>query len=354
MKCSVTIRNICLVLALAAALCHPSAASEKRTITVAKDGSGDFTTIQEAINSVPHHTAHTVTILIKKGIYHEKLYITTSYITLAGEDRDSTQIVYAELRKNWNLNRFGNDWGAAVVNIDSTVTDLTIVNLTIHNNFGSLYTSDDHQFAIRGGGTRIMLLGCNVIADGGDTVSLWNRQSGMYYHADCYFEGGVDFVCPRGWCYVTSSRFYGHSRSASIWHDGSTKKDQKFVIRNSRFDGVPGFPLGRNHRDGQFFLLDCTFSSAMADKAIYRPESSPSPFLWGPRYYYWNCHRDGGDYSWFADNLTAAEGVPNASQIDAKWTFAGAWDPEAAIPSVVPPGTWRGTNTAAPSSSGRK
>jgi pectinesterase len=338
------------VLVIAAAASDVSVAAETTTITVAKDGSGDFITIQEAINSVPPHHAHTVTIFIRKGIYHEKLYITTSFITLAGEDRDSTQIVYAELRKNWNRSRFGNDWGAAVVNIDSMVTDLTIVNLTIHNNYGSLYVSDDHQFAIRGGGTRIMLLGCNVIADGGDTVSLWNRQNGMYYHADCYFEGGVDFVCPRGWCYITNSRFYGHNLSASIWHDGSTNKDQKFVIRNSRFDGVKGFALGRNHRDGQFFLLGCSFSSNMADKPIYRPSTSPSPQLWGSRYYYFDCHRDSGEYSWFKNNLTEAEGSPADSSIDAKWTFDGKWDPESTIASIVPKEIWQVRQASHPTS----
>jgi pectinesterase len=330
-----------LVLCASAVHAMPADASEYTKIIVAQDGSGDFTTIQEAINSVPHHNMHTVTIIIKKGTYHEKLYITTSYLTLAGEDRDSTRIVYAELRKNWNQRRFGNDWGSAVVNIDSTVTDLTITNMTIYNNYGSLYHTEDHQFAIRGGGTRVMLLGCNVIADGGDTVSLWNRQTGMYYHADCYFEGGVDFVCPRGWCYITDSKFYGRNLSASIWHDGSTNKDEKFVIRNSYFDGVKGFPLGRNHRDGQFFLLDCEFSANMADTPIYHPGSAPTPLVWGPRYYYWNCHRETGDFSWFKDNLKDAEGSPDPSIIDAKWTFAGAWDPEASIPNVVPWGIWR-------------
>ncbi|HLP16746.1 MAG TPA: pectinesterase family protein [Bacteroidota bacterium] len=334
--------RVCFTLLAVLATCvhTPMLADEQTQITVARDGTGDFTSVQEAINSVPHHNTHTVTILIRKGVYHEKLYITTSFVTLVGEDRDSTLIVYAELRKNWNASRFGVDWGAAVVNIDSSVTDLTIANLTIYNNYGSLYGSNDHQFAIRGGGTRVMLLGCNVIADGGDTVSLWNRQTGLYYHADCYFEGYVDFVCPRGWCYITRSRFYGRHPHASIWHDGSTDKRQKFVIRSSTFDGIPGFFLGRNHRDGQFFLLECMFSERMGDRPIYRPESSPSPDFWGPRYYFYHCRREGGNYGWFHDNLNEADGSPSADEITARWTFEGQWDPESTIARVLPPGYW--------------
>ena len=172
---------------------------EKANIIVAQDGSGKFRSIQEAINSVPVDNKENVIILIKNGIYHEKLYITRSYVTLVGEDRDSTQIVFAELRKNWVKDHNGSDWGSAVINIDSLVTDITLANLTVHNNYGSLYGDHDHQFAVRGGGTRIIILNCNILADGGDTLSLWNKVNGMYYHANCYFEGWVDYVCPRGW-----------------------------------------------------------------------------------------------------------------------------------------------------------
>lgn len=311
-------------------------ATEKADIIVAQDGSGRFGNIQEAINSVPQENHRNIIILIRKGTYNEKLYITRSHVTLVGEDRDSTRIVYAELRKNWVKDHNGSDWGSAVINIDSVVTDITLANLTVHNNYGSLYGDHDHQFAIRGGGTRVIILNCNIIADGGDTLSLWNKMNGMYYHANCYFEGWVDFVCPRGWCYITDSRFYGHNLSASIWHDGDVDKSQKFVIRYSIFDGVEGFPLGRHHRDGQIYLLDCLFSRSMADTPIYLPKSSKGPWIWGARHYFHNCHREGGDYDWFKDNLGTAEGSPKDSEVTAQWTYAGMWNPEENMLNVLP------------------
>jgi pectinesterase len=332
--------NIRFFLALCLALvCSASAARavEKADIIVAQDGSGRFTSIQDAVNSVPKSNTKLVTILVKKGIYREKIYIQKSNLAIVGEDRDSTSIVYPELRSMWREKHNGDDWGTAVINIDSTVTDITLANLTVHNNYGTLYGVHDHQFAIYGNGTRIIILNCNIIADGGDTLSLWNRPAGMYYHANCYFEGWVDYVCPRGWCYITDSKFFGHNLSASIWHDGNTNKKQKFVIRRSSFDGVEGFPLGRNHRDGQIFLLDCIFSRAMADRPIYWPASTNSgPWKWGDRHYYYNCHREGGDFGWFADNLKDAEGSPAPEEITAAWTFDNRWDPESALPSVLP------------------
>jgi pectinesterase len=310
---------------------------EKAHLIVAADGSGNYRTIQEALNAVPKNNSKNVIILIRKGTYHEKLFIEQSYVTLVGEDRDSTCIIFAELRENWAKAHNGSDWGSGVVNIDSLATDIVLANLTIHNNYGSRFKTASHQFAIRGNGTRVMLLSCNVIADGNDTVSLWNRTNGLYYHANCYFEGWVDYVCPRGWCYVTDSKFFGHNLNASIWHDGRADKDQKFVIRYSSFNGVPNFPLGRHHRDAQIYLLDCIFSRNMADKPIYLPISpNAETWKWGARHYFYNCHREGGDYDWFADNLNEAEGSPRPESIDAKWTFGGRWDPEGTMPSVLP------------------
>jgi pectinesterase len=314
-------------------------AAGRPDLVVAKDGTGNYTTIQEAVDAAPVNLEQPFIIFIKNGIYNEKIFIEKNFITLIGEDRDNACIIYSELRRNWVASHPGNDWGAAVINIANGVSDISIINLTVNNNYGSTHPDEekpnDHQFAIRGGGTRVVLLNCIIKADGGDTLSLWNTEDGMYYHANCSFEGWVDYVCPRGWCYITDSKFYGRNLTASIWHDGSNNRDQKFVIRNSFFDGVKNFPLGRNHRDGQFYLLDCRFSSNMGDKPIY-PAQPASTYKWGERYFYFNCHRDGGDYNWFADNLNKAPGSPSPEEITAEWTFAGKWNPEKNISSFVP------------------
>jgi pectinesterase len=325
---------ICLGLWLAASA---ACAGERPDIVVALDGTGHFTTVQAAVDSVPAASGRLWTILIKRGTYREQVSIRKGNIALVGEDRLATRIIFPVLREEWNAAHGGSDRGAGVVNIDTGVTDVTLANLTVYNNYGLTYgVPNKHQFAIRGAGTRIILLSCTVISDGGDAVSLWNKQDGMYYHADCTFEGWVDFVCPRGWCYITRSKFFGHNTpSASIWHDGSADSTQKLVITDSFFDGVSGFPLGRNHLDAQFYLLRCRFSANMADRPFVRPPSSPAPWRWGDRHYFYSCHRDGGDYAWFADNLNSAAGSPEPSEVTAQWTFSGRWDPEASLPRIL-------------------
>ncbi|MBK9966385.1 MAG: pectate lyase [Holophagales bacterium] len=305
-------------------------------LVVARDGSGDCATIQAALDALPAMATRTRVVLVRNGIYREKLLVTKSRVAIVGEDREKTRIEYAVLRREWRKTN-PDDWGAAVVNVGDDVTDLLLANLTIRNDHGSRTGDHDHQFAIRSGGssTRIVLLHANVLADGGDTVSLWNAFTGMTYHASCTFEGWVDFVCPRGSSYVTNSRFVAHNMTAAIWHDGSKDRDHRFVVRSSRFDGDPGFPLGRNNRDGQFTLLDCAFSAAMADQPIYQP-SAPESYSWEPRAFFHGCRGDDGDFPWFRDNLRDADFSPSPAEITPEWTFCGQWDPEGTMPPVLP------------------
>ncbi|MBK7871532.1 MAG: pectin esterase [Saprospiraceae bacterium] len=295
-----------------------------RDITVATDGSGDYKTLTDAIHNLPMYTYERVIIYIKKGIYNEKIRIEQDNITLLGEDKDSTIIQYSQLREDWQKNK---DFiGPAVINIHAD--DIILKNLTIINTQPQL---GPHAFTIYGIGTRTILYNCKVLSKGGDTVSLWNYKEGMYYHAKCEFEGGVDFVCPRGWCYITDSRFYELQRTATIWHAATTEETQRLVIRNSYFDGVEGFHLGRHHYDAAFYLLNCIFSNAMADKPIYHvtypdePERN-RPYFWGDRYYFDNCKKEGNEFTWLQNNLKET-GV-SANNINASWTFDGKWNPE--------------------------
>ncbi len=97
---------------------HPQSPRETANIIVAQDGTGDYRTIQAALDSTPADSAETRTILIRNGTYREKVMIATSHVALVGEDRERTRIEYAELRREWRKTH-PDDWGAAVINIGS-------------------------------------------------------------------------------------------------------------------------------------------------------------------------------------------------------------------------------------------
>lgn len=315
-----------------------SHAQKKGEIIVAKDGSGNFSSIQEAINSLPQTAEKQRVIFIKKGIYQEKVFIEKEKITLKGEKESEVKIVISEARDIWRCEHT-DDWGSAVLNLK--VNDITLENLTVINDYGfsakgdslvkctndttkqKVIRKDGHQFALRAmpPTTRLIVKNCTFRALGGDTVSPWDTENGMYYFKNCTMEGGVDFYCPRGWAYAENCKFICHNKNAAIWHDGSQSKNCKTVLKNCTFQGDAGFKLGRYHKEAQFYLLDCTFAENMADAAIYWVKTAPNPILWGERIYYYNCHREGGDFEWHKDNLTHI----SPKKITIAWTFDGKW-----------------------------
>ncbi len=321
------------------AVAQPAGSSKK--ITVAADGSGDYKTIQSALNSLPDSSATPRTIIIKKGVYAEKLFIEKSNIIIKGEDRDKTIITQDIARDEWRCDH-PDDWGVATMNVNGN--DITLANLTIANDYGfnvkesktvdcaadtithkKTITNTGHQMALRTiKATRLKAVNCRFRAYAGDTVSPWNTVDGMFYFKDCKMEGGVDFYCPRGWAWAENCEFYANTGPASIWHDGSGNADSKTVLVNCKFNGYDGFMLGRYHRDAQFYLVNCSFAKNMKDADIYLVPTS-NTIQWGRRIYYYNCHRDGGnDYSWYGNNLPAGL---NAGDITINWVFGKRWNP---------------------------
>ena len=299
--------------------------------------------IQDAIEKAPLKPVRPFKIFIRKGLYQQKVIIDRPNIVLVGEDRDSTCIVLAETEDTRIVKEYhGQPVHHGVVVLQEGADDCVISGLTIYNNYGTVVEPGNtkHQMAVYGRGTRTIVINSNIWADGNDDLSLWAREGGMYYHADLYLRcPGVDFLCPRGWCYATRCRLYGDGR-ALIWHDGRGNKDQKLVITNSQFDAKRPTPLGRYHHDSQFYIVNCKLSENILDQNIehaYKGRTAEEmakegkkldPCPWGQRTYYYGNRREGGHSGWLNDNLKTAPGSPEFHMITALWTFDGKWDPE--------------------------
>src|SRR5215203_2483075 len=105
------VKLVCFLFFLA--LTNISVAQTKYDFIVAKDGSGNFKTIQEAINAVPDFRKKETTIFIKNGIYKEKLILaeSKSLVTFIGENKDSTFISYDDYNQKKNI--FGEEKGTS-------------------------------------------------------------------------------------------------------------------------------------------------------------------------------------------------------------------------------------------------
>lgn len=292
--------------------------------------------IQKAIEMAPEFPSEPFKIFLSKGVYNQKVIIDKPNIVIVGENRDSTVIMLAETAKSLAVKEYkGKPVHNGVIVLQEGADDCIISGITVYNNYGTtVENTTTHQMAIYGRATRTIVINSNVWADGNDALSLWAPESdGMYYHADLDLRSpGVDFLCPRGWCYATRCTFYGDSR-AIIWHDGRGNPDKKLVITNSSFDAKSPTPLGRYHHDSHFYLANCSLSKNIMDQNIAYAYTDKvlDPCPWGPRIYYNGCYREGGDSGWLADNSQSAPGSPEYHTFTAAWTFGGQWDPESKI-----------------------
>lgn len=345
----------------------------KPDIVVAADGSGNFKTIHDAVQSIPRDNRERRVILVKDGVYPERVRVDAACITLRGESRTGVRLEFS--RPN---SAPRDSLGVAVLNLAPTAHDFVLENFTVKNTHGVLGV---HAFAIHGLADRTVIVDCDVLSQGNDTLSLWRgraedaatvaaaapgegstalKDGGRYYHARLTVIGSVDFICPRGWCYIVDSKItqVNPGAEAAMWHDGSNIADKKFVLRSCTFDGPPNWYLARRHHDGHFYFIDCSFSQAMRDQPPYRviyplKGGTPTPAdiernknydrtnVFGDRNYFANSHRAGGDYAWHRDNLNNAPGAPKREQITAAWTFAGTWDPERTEGPKVKSVAWR-------------
>lgn len=190
-----------------------------RNIYVDKNGDGDFTSIQAAIDDVRVHPLEPVTIFIKAGIYHEKVVVPDNKpdIHLIGENTQHTIIsnhVYANMLDS-NKNMLGT-FQTPTVSI--LADNIKVENLTIENTAGfgpkvgqalALYVSGD-----RGIYKNIRLLG--------NQDTLYSCR-GRQYFIDCYIEGHVDFIFGSGTVVFTQCEI--HSLREGYITAASTPKD---------------------------------------------------------------------------------------------------------------------------------
>jgi pectinesterase len=164
-------------------------------ITVAKDGSGNFKTIQEAVNSVRDLGHQRVTIHIKSGVYNEKLVIPSwkTMISLIGESREGTIISYNDFSGKVNPggnDAFGKDKFSTYTSYTVLVqaNDFTAENLTIQNSSGRV----GQAVALHVESDRVIIKNCSLLGNQ-DTLYAATENSRQYYQ-DCYIEGTTDFI----------------------------------------------------------------------------------------------------------------------------------------------------------------
>lgn len=238
------------------------------TLVVARDGSGEFRTVSEAVEVCRAFMEYTKVIYVKKGIYKEKLVVPSwlTNIEIIGEDRDETIITFDD-HANVKIPKIGLESasllqdpkdGLQTMGTFRTYTvkvegcHITFRNLTIENNA----PRKGQAVALHTEGDCLRFVNCRILGNQ-DTIYTGMANTRLYFE-DCYIEGTTDFIFGPSTAWFEHCTI--HSKINSYVTAASTPKDVKYgyVFNNCTLtaaEGVDKVFLGRPWRAYAYTLF---------------------------------------------------------------------------------------------------
>lgn len=248
-------------------------AQDKYDFVVSKDGSGDFKTVQEAINAVPDMRANRTRIFIKKGIYKEKLTLpsTKTNVSFIGESATKTILTYDDFAQR--KNRFGENIGTSGSSSFFIFGDgFSAENITFENSAGPV----GQAVAVRIDGDKVSFTNCRFLGFQ-DTLYPHGDKSRQYYK-DCYIEGTVDYIFGFSTALFENCTLF--CKTAGYVTAASTPegKDFGFVFKNCKITGSASngsFFLGRPWRPfAKVVYLNCEVGKVINVKGWHNWENT--------------------------------------------------------------------------------
>lgn len=232
-----------------------------KKIYVSKDGndSNAFSSINDAINSIPKDNQTPVTIAIAPGIYREKVTIDRSFLSIegTGESNKDTVITYDDYA--FFIMEDGMKRGtfrSYTAFIDAH--DVTLKNLTIENASGDSLTHGQ-GIALYADGDRLVINSCNIIGHQ-DTLftgplppkeivkdgfigpkQFAPRIHGRQYYKDCYICGDVDFIFGGATAYFENCTIESLRRFSEEFQDENETTEKNAEKNNIRETKVQGY-----------------------------------------------------------------------------------------------------------------
>ncbi|HUB52891.1 MAG TPA: pectinesterase family protein [Terracidiphilus sp.] len=219
---------------------------EDRTLYVAADGTGDFWSIQSAVDVAP---AEGAVINVAPGTYREVLTIGKPHIELRGANSDASKAVVVNDR---SAGANGGTLHSATVNV--TADDFSASNITFENDFNSTHPqlpAGSQALALLVTGDRAVFNNVRLLGNQ-DTVYAGSRNcmpdgnnciAARQYFSNCYIAGNVDFIFGDGkavfdHCEIHSTPHHGGFITAQAKHYPT--EDSGFVFTHCRLTADPG------------------------------------------------------------------------------------------------------------------
>ncbi|XVF28202.1 hypothetical protein REPUB_Repub15cG0008700 [Reevesia pubescens] len=244
--------QLVLVAILAAAICFPGFVNglsaktvvdsplltEKigtnTTIKVDLNGNGDFTSIQEAINSVPKGNNKWVVIHLRKGVYREKVHIPKDkpYIFMRGNGRGRTAIV-------WSMSSVDNK-ASATFTVEAKNFIAFGISFKNEAPTGIAYTSQNQSVAAFVGADMVSFYHCAFFS----THNTLFDYKGRHYYVNSYIQGSIDFIFGRARSIFHNCEIFVLQDKRLQIHGSITAQNRESPKDNSGFVFVKGKVYG--------------------------------------------------------------------------------------------------------------
>lgn len=225
---------------------------QKADAVVAKDGTGKFSSVQEAIGAAPANRTTPYVIYIKNGSYKEIITVETNKknIHLIGENAEKTILTFDNFASK--LDPSGKEYGTS--GSASTFikgNDFLAENVTFENSSGP----KGQALAINISALRSAFKNCRFL---GYQDTWYAANATLQYMKDCYLEGTVDFMFGGSTALFENCTL--HSVNDGYLTAASTPKGQKYgyVYLSCKLTGAEGVKayLGRPWRpDAQVVFI---------------------------------------------------------------------------------------------------
>ncbi|MEJ2247430.1 MAG: pectinesterase family protein, partial [Acidobacteriota bacterium] len=202
-------------------------------LVVSADGTGDFNTVQGAIDSIPDQVQNRITVFIRNGTYEEIVYFRNkTNITLLGEERDGVVVCYAnnEILNPHPLNIKTNEVPGtfpsrrAAFAADNS-KGIHLVNLTVKN------LSYGQAEGLLLNGAEFIASHVNIIGSG-DAL----QSNGSAYYTDCRIVGDGDTILGRGPAFFNRCEL--NSYGPYMWIRNTSANHGNVFVRIYRRGGV--------------------------------------------------------------------------------------------------------------------
>ncbi|TWT93453.1 Pectinesterase A precursor [Botrimarina colliarenosi] len=335
-----SLRCLALLLGLLLVTGHAEAraASDAPDLVVAADGSGDFLTVQAAIDSVGANGSTQTVISIKPGVYKERIRIPADKknLKLVGESYENTVLTYDDYA--------GKNHDCASTRVDAD--DFFAEGLTFQNTVDSRSGVEGGQaVALRVDGDRAQFVRCRLTGFQDTYYTGGNRRS---YHKECVIEGTTDFIYGDGVA-VFEDCVINCRKNSHITAHGQTLRDGRsvnrfgYVFKNCDLrlhpeEQATSVSLGRPWRDGaRVVYLNCTMGGHIRKEGWSEWQGRENHKT--AYYAEYNSRGPGGDpvgrLPWthqLTDEEAAAYTTANIFAADSTTAvkLEGDWDPEVA------------------------